>query len=785
MSEPVPNLHKNKTSDLTGWFKKTLKSGINPRSARAIAPNLGCNVSGEIVQFGLWHPELIHAETAEIEFFSPLEPIYYNRPEQHIDFQYWQFPLTIVDQFAFGVFEGLSIGRGDPFGCFYQFRIQDDKGTFKTCYDPLASSLPFGLHAPAEVYDLRKMQTDRKDVEYYKNLDLSNESRIKPSSNILEIHTATATKDGTLQSLTKEYQSVAKKIENGDLLTSFEYNLTGFDAVELMPLEPVAQHPNDQIFWDVVSKINDNSVKTVHVKNPDVINWGYDVVVYGSASVNASLLSTGRPHELRELIETLHNFPGKPIKVILDLVYGHAEDKAAELMPDQFFSNGINRFGLSLNVRDPMVRSILLEMQRRKINWGFDGIRVDASHDITYYDSKSQSFRIDDKFLDQMSETEQKIADVTYKSWMIFEDGRPWPRSDWVLATTYKDLLHRQDEAYQWGPMVFAYNKPYAYTHWLSNWWRIREICRTGNRWITGNANHDTVRRINQEDPSAIHINKLLGNSPKQIVQNAYNNPSVALLFHGFLPGIPMDFLNSLSHSPWCFFRNTDTESALRVIAEETYFQSWQVSEGEFQSTYHFRNLKHLGFDTREELHRFIELLNAYLKFSNQDTGRVIQLLNTTDPVPGITEWNRDKLDQFADAWITDVSAFCNIETHRGSIKEEKAIFNARVRKFRQDNPWLRRNLTGKEMLAYSEPVDGTVVGYGYREHPGTGQPYAIVANLEGSGKKINLKELKLPTSNFTGWIEILSTPGLKTKDPDKPIKLNVSQGVMFTKSIK
>jgi hypothetical protein len=58
-------------------------------------------------------------------------------------------------------------------------------------------------------------------------------------------------------------------------------------------------------------------------------------------------------------------------------------------------------------------------------------------------------------------------------------------------------------------------------------------------------------------------------------------------------------------------------------------------------------------------------------------------------------------------------------------------------------------------------------------------------SELTGNEKKINLKELNLPTSNFTGWVDILSTPGMKIHAPDKPIKLNVSQGVIFTKNIK
>jgi hypothetical protein len=782
MSDVLPVLLTEETAGLVEFYKEVLKQGLTYKSANIIVRKLGCTVKDQKTEFGFWYPGLKKVRKAEIEFFSPVEPFHFNKGEQHVDFHHWRLPLTVVNEFAVGVFEGLQAGDEEQFGVLYRYRISDRNGNSSICYDPMASSMPYGLHAPAEIYDLERIQNTRNDLEYYRNLDVSKSGRIKPSANILEIHVPTATSEGSLQSLAKLFQSVAYKIKNDESLTPFEEHLTGFDAVELMPIEPVAQLTKNQDYWSIVSYSGDKSTATVHVKRPDVLNWGYDVTVFGSAAINASLLSNGRPDELKKLTETLHNFPGKPVKIILDIVMGHAEERASELLPDECFTEGKNNYGLCLNYKHPLFRAMLLEMQRRKTNWGLDGVRVDASHDFKNYDPEANTYRQDDKFLDEMSEVEQSVAGRVYKSWMIYEDGRPWPDKDWLIAASFRDLINRQEEAYQWGPLTFSHNKPYTYGFWISNWWRIEEICSTGARWITGISNHDTVRKVVHEKPDEKIINRNIGDSPHKILLNAYNNPAGSLLFQGFLPGVPMEFLNSLSASPWCFFRNTDEfKDSLKVIVDEAFFLTWQAEGQDFGSNRFFLNLKHLGFNSLWVLRKFMERVNTYLQITGDEIDEVVNHLNLGEIKPADGEWTTDKLKEFTEAWILDICDYCNINNHIDSIQADYAKFYAKLRRFRQDNSWLQNNFTDKDKLNFITPLQGSVICYGYREDPLSGRLYIIVANLEGRGRVIRLKELDLPVKEINKWKPLIQTPGLKVVNFQDSIRLQTSQGIIIS----
>ncbi len=96
-------------------------------------------------------------------------------------------------------------------------------------------------------------------------------------------------------------------------------------------------------------------------------------------------------------------------------------------------------------------------------------------------------------YLELMNNVVQEVAGKRYRPWMIFEDGRPWPRDDWELASSYREVTRQFENVYQWGPLTFAHNTPFLFTFWVTKWWRIKEITQVGSHWITGCANHDTL----------------------------------------------------------------------------------------------------------------------------------------------------------------------------------------------------------------------------------------------------------------------------------------------------
>lgn len=782
-----PLFNKEKTDHLKTIISKELENGINHSNASIFTRHLGAHVDSDLSsKFTIWHPAIEEAGHVEIELFEIVGDLIYDKPEQHADVIYHKFPMETSGSFAMIVIDDLPAGNREQFGSFYQFRLKNEDGPEKIIRDPMAWSMPYGIYAPAEVYNTEKVLAEREDKEYFKNLAKtfkeSGSNRIGPSANMLEVHTGTATLDGSIQSLTNRYQQIAAAIKNGDTPSADEKNLLGFDAIQLMPVDPVIQHPENHVFWNPIQTPSENGAEiTVRLKKPSVINWGYDIVIFGSAALNPSILSSGRPHELLELIETLHNFPDQPVKVILDVVYGHADNQGLNVLPEEFFA-GPNMYGQNINFKNPLVRAMILEMQRRKINWGFDGIRVDGAQDFKYYDAEQDVMIHDDEFLNQMSEVNQEAAGVSYKPWMIFEDGRPWPRDDWELASTYREITEQQKHPYQWAPMIFAYNTPYNYTYWVSKWWRIRELLTFGDKWISGYANHDTMRRGTQANPETINVNFLLGNSLKMVMDSAYNNPSTTLLMNGFLPGVPMDFVQALGSTPWSFFRNTDTKYGLKVAAEEAHFTEWQITEIEYRNSRFFIRLKDMGFRTLPELRRFAKALLNLVKATDYNPENIATLLNHTDPSFAVTDWSVEKLNEYTTAWMEDLHEYCNADLHADYIDAKKAEYNLQTREFRLKNRWLNDNFSGDDFLSYREPVDGAVIFYGYRKDKKSGKELIFLSNMEGQPRQVNALNLKLPVKNPEKWTVALSTPSVRAKKINHPIKLSISQGILFEK---
>lgn len=780
----MSSIHYNKSAarEFAADLKKEMKHGHTRASSEWVARRLGSHAEGDRSTFLIWHSDIEMADRVTIDLYLPLADINFDKPDQHAGFKYHSFEIETYGSFACAVFEGLPSGNRKQFGVFYEFRVFTG-GESKIIRDPMAWSMPYGIYAPAELYDAETVRESRKDLDYFKKLQAeinTSDGRITPSVNLLEVHPGSTTREGTLHSLTKRYKQIAAAIKAGEELSPDEKNLIGFDGIELMPIEPVIEHPEKHRFWEPFQGEPDEGEEiTVHLRKPSVINWGYDIVIFGSAAVNPSLLSTGRPHELLELIETLHNFPDGPIKVVLDVVYGHADNQGVNVLPEPFFA-GDNMYGKNINFRHPLIREIILEMQRRKIDWGFDGVRVDGAQDFKYYDAEQDIMYHDDDYLRRMSDVVQNVGGIEYRPWMIFEDGRPWPADDWELSSTYREITEQQGHPQQWASMIFAYNTPYNYTYWVSKWWRLKELFDFGDKWITGYANHDTMRRGTQADPSTININTRLGNSLRMVMDNAYNNPATTLMMNCFLPGTPMDFVQALAHTPWTFMRNTDTTYALKVAAEEAYFTEWQITDVDFRRSRFFRGMKEMGFTSIDGLRRFSQVLLRLLKATDDNHELIAELLNRFDPPFEVMDWDPDKLNRYAEIWTADVYHYCNADRHSEFVDPNKAEFNLLTRRYRHNNPWLIENFSENDMMRYREPVDGSVIYYGYRKAHESNKEILFLANMEGHTRQPGFKDLDLPVTDLSGFKAVLKTPSLRSRDVQKPIRLSAGQAILF-----
>jgi hypothetical protein len=779
-------LHEAATETLATRVGSTLAGADSSfAAASALARRLGAQPRDGLCEALFWTPELLEHRVLEgdvrLEVLEPLDPLNLATARQTVRFRRHAVPVRMVDAWCLAAVRGMTPGTRDRLGSFYRLAWRDGDGAWHHIHDPMAASLPFGAFAPAEFYDIAAMQVVRADRGYYAALAGQGVHKFGPPTNILQIHVPTATAGGTLASLAAHFERLAERVRRGAELEPADMLFLGYDAVQLLPVEPTTVYETGPDFWTETE--GEAETVVVDLRRPDTTNWGYDVVIAGMATVNPVLLATGRPDELVDLAAVLHGFPSNPKRLILDVVFGHSDNQGVGALNDHFFA-GPNMYGQNLAYRNPTVRAILLEMQRRKVNFGADGVRVDGAQDFKWYDADAEVMRHDDDYLQAMADMEQEVAGLTYRPWFVFEDGRPWPQEDWELSSTYRAVIgnQRDDDVFQWGPLTFAHNTPFLYGFWLSKWWRIREILSHGAHWISGCANHDTLRRGTQVDVK-LNINSRLGHTRMEILDKAYDNPAIQLVTYGAFPGVPMDFLNASARASWGFIRNQDDRYGVKVVAEEAISLRWQVDAYSYSLPQSFRRLKALGFEDREALERFTRILPSLVEVTDYDLDVMAKLLNEVEPpLAGPTPFTVPVLKQIARAWMDDMHDYCNVSRYHDDLSPAQLRFNLDLRNFRRARPWLRDNLGPCDRFDYRQPVDGTVLFTALRHGPDDEQVY-MVAHMEG-GPVEEIDPLTLPVEGIAGggWQVALRTPPIGGDYLGGPLTLHDSTGVLFTR---
>ena len=769
--------------ELAEWCRSVQTTSVSAFAAeQEIARKLGAEVIDGTARFGFWTPELLDSRVPDgdvfLEVLAPEAPLDLTLSHQEIRFEKAYLPVARYEAYTFAASTGLKAGTRGEVGDFYALVWRDAEGTWNRILDPLAMSLPFGAFAPAELYDVGAMLAERGDAGYWAQVAGPEPHRFEPPTNILQIHVPTATAGGTIASLTRQFERLANRVANGLPYESADPLFLGYDAVQLLPVEPTTVHETGPDFW--AETLDDDAAVTVSLTRPDTTNWGYDIVIAGMGTVNPVLLETGRPDELVDLATVLHTFPRKPKMLILDVVFGHSDNQGLRTLNSHFFA-GPNMYGQNLDYRNPAVRAILLEMQRRKVDFGADGVRVDGAQDFKWWDPATQEMVHDDEYLHSMSGIVQKVAGVEYTPWFIFEDGRPWPQEDWELSSDYRAVIKAQPDVFQWGPLTFAHNTPFLYTFWLSKFWRIREMLDVGANWISGTANHDTLRRGTQVNPE-LNINTRLGETKMEILDKAYDNPAVSMLTYAAFPGVPMDFLNATSRASWGFIRNQDDKYGVKVVAEEAISLKWQVDEYSYSVPANFKRLKRLGYETRADLARFFEFLPALVKVTEYDLDEIARLLNRVEPeLAGPGAYTVSNLKEIARAWMDDMHEYCNVWNSVSHLDPHQTGFMLDLRNFRRENPWLRANLGPEDHFDYMRPVDGRTVFTSLRNGPDM-QVFTITHMEGGETHEFDPLRLPIPGLEGFGWELRLRTPGIGPDFAGGPITLRDSMGLVYTR---
>jgi len=787
-------LAEDATQELLDWAREIEQSDATVfERAEALATKLGAHYHRQngLTEIGFWAPELtgeiMRPRDIYLEVFTPLEEIDWRSPLQTTHFRRDCLRLKQQGEFFWGAIEGMQAGTKDRPGCFYWLRYYNQKGQLQTIRDMMPYSLPFGIFAPAELYDMESLQANREDMEYLRRTSRSNGDeevpRVGAPVAILQLHIGTASRSGTIAGLTEIYRQISRKIRENMPLTPAEECYVGYDAVQLLPIEPPIEYrqnyQQESEFFLFADKESDRKARILPPLNrspikllkPNTQDWGYDVPILGSSATNPAILQSLRPDELIDFIATLHNFPTGPIQIIYDLVYGHA-DNQAELLINRQYLKGPNMYGQDLNHQLPTVRAIFLELQRRKINTGADGIRVDGGQDFRFFNPLSGRVEQDDAYLLAMSDLVQEINGCQRLLFTIYEDGRPWPEEGWEEKSTYRELIELKPESYQWGPLIFAHNTPTLTGFWERKWRRVCEVIQIGDRWITGCGNHDTLRRGSQVDPSK-PINWRLGENLTEVIRHAYDNQAVTLWVYGFSPGLPMDFINCTTRSPWMFFRNTDDRYGVKVISEEMGFLDWQISPEFYDREWVFPRVKSLGFKTLEQLRAFGRFLEETILERNYDLLEVIQtfhslikndridisdtdlffmkFLDTPEIISYIRKLNVERFKKFAQMFMEDCYQVCNVSHYLEDLNPDNTEFNLKLRQFRRDRSWLNGNLKATDRFNKISEGDRTIF-YGIRSNPeNPSEQIAMVAHLEGEPFEITLGDwLQLDMSEWT-----------------------------------
>lgn len=748
-------------------------------AAQARAQRLGAHVvrdaRGARVEFGFWagdlHERRLPEDRLRLELYLPMDDVDLRLPTQTARFRRLRFPLQRDGAYLWLALRDVAVGRRECLGALYALAYADEHGSWQSRPDPLGASYPFGAFAPAEVYDVAAMHAGRGDAAFFRRVaeraapDRDGVPRFAPPSNILQLHVASASAEGTLAGLTRTIERVAEKLRSGAELTPFERCFSEYDAIQPLPLEPTIERelgPNPWSPGSVGEGDDPDAACTIEVglRRPDVRDWGYDVAFVGMGATNPALLASGRPDELVDLAVALHTFPGSPMMLILDLVYGHADDQSLAILDAGFF-RGPNMYGQDVNQQHPVVRAIMLEMQRRRVNVGADGIRVDGAQDLKTYDPVSGALEHDDDYLEAMGDLVQEVAGVRYRPFCIFEDGRPWPREDWPTASRYREVTERQPHVFQWGPLTFAHNTPALEGFWWDRWWRVEQILEVGDRWVSGCANHDTVRRGTQLDPAG-PINRRLGDTLPAVLRRAYDHPAGTLLTYVAFPGLPMDFLNAVARAPWGFVRDTDDRYAIKVAAEEAGFLEWQVEDADYAAADAFSHLKGCGFDDLGQLRRAFRALEAEV-VAGSDAAVAAERLEPLLPAALGRPAGVDGLKRMARAFMADAALWCNAERHAAVVDPVMVTFGAQVRALRRARPWLQAALRAGEHCRV-ERRDGATLVDAVRIAPDGRERVRLLANLEGETLTLPL-EGGGPDGATARWVTLLPSPGAQVGD--------------------
>lgn len=379
--------------------------------------------------------------------------------------------------------------------------------------DPYARFLPFGPHGPARVEPRRAVAAlpDAPPLE---------------RSIFYELHVGTFTEEGT-------YRAAERKL---DALVDL-----GVTTIELLPL---AAFPGER-------------------------GWGYDGV-----ALFAPYAPYGEPEDLASFVQAAH---ARGLAVFLDVVLNHFGPSGNYLWSyaEEYFTKEIETpWGAAPDFAHAPMRGLATELVRYWLGeWGFDGLRLDATHEI--HDRSSPHV---------LREITELAHAMTPRRLVVFEDERNDPT---MLVEHGADGVWADDLHHQVHVLLTGERDGYYRAHEPTSAALVKTIQRG---WIYEGAPYAPWKGRPRGkpapgsgiEPSQLVLclqnhdqigNRALGERLGQLTSAGDFLVASALLF--FLPGTPLLFMGQEWNASTPFFFFADHEGDLGNAVREGRLQEF------------------------------------------------------------------------------------------------------------------------------------------------------------------------------------------------------------------
>jgi hypothetical protein len=177
VSSPV-QIVEAETQKLLDWVDSIEASDDTIfHKAQRIATRLGAYYRPDgLTEIGFWTPELaadmIQPKNIYLEVFTAKKQVDPTKPTQKVIFRRDYVQLAKHGDYHWGVIAGLRPGSQSTLGSLYWLRyLCFETNEVKVVGDCLAHSYPYGVYAPAELYDMDRVQRDRADLAYFEQGD--------------------------------------------------------------------------------------------------------------------------------------------------------------------------------------------------------------------------------------------------------------------------------------------------------------------------------------------------------------------------------------------------------------------------------------------------------------------------------------------------------------------------------------------------------------------------------------------------------------------------------------